>query len=196
MIIEIGDKLVSTEIFEKEFVCNLGACKGICCVEGDDGAPLSFEEVDLIEDQLENIKPFMTPEGIQRVEEKGVFYMDIDNEPVTTLNKTKECSFVTKGDDGIYKCSIETAYREGAITFNKPISCHLYPIRVKEFRSFKSLNYDRWPICSDACILGKELKVSVYKFLKEPLTRAFGAPFYQELEKIDKQLENYDSNSK
>lgn len=191
MIIEIGDKLVSTEIFEKEFVCNLGACKGICCVEGDDGAPLSMEEVNLLEDHIEAIKPFMTPEGKKRVEEKGVFYMDRDNEPVTVLNEGKECSFVTKGDDGIYKCSIENAYREKAIDFNKPISCHLYPIRVKSFRSFTSLNYDRWPICSDACVLGKELKVSVYKFLKEPLTRAFGAPFYQELVKIDQQLEDY-----
>ncbi len=191
MIIEIGDKLVSTEIFEKEFVCNLGACKGICCVEGDDGAPLSMEEVNLLEDNIEAIKPFMTPEGKKRVEENGVFYMDRDNEPVTVLNEGKECSFVTQGEDGIYKCSIENAYREEAIDFNKPISCHLYPIRVKSFRSFTSLNYDRWPICSDACVLGKELKVSVYKFLKEPLTRAFGAPFYQELVKIDQQLADY-----
>ena len=182
MIIEIGDKLVSTEIFEKEFVCNLGACKGICCVEGDDGAPLSMDEVTLLEDHIDQIKPFMTQEGADRIDDKGVFYMDRDNEPVTTLNEGKECSFVTKGEDGIYKCSIENANRENAISFNKPVSCHLYPIRVKEFRSFISLNYDRWPICSDACVLGKELKVSVYKFLKEPLTRVYGAPFYQELE--------------
>lgn len=188
MIIEIGDKLVSTEIFSKEFVCNLGACKGICCVEGDDGAPLSMEEVNLLEDHIEEIKPFMTDEGKATIEDKGVFYMDRDNEPVTSLNETKECSYVTKTDDGIYMCTIEQAYKAGVISFNKPISCHLYPIRVKEYRTFKSLNYDRWPICSDACKLGEELKVSVYKFLKEPLTRAYGAPFYAELERVDEEL--------
>ncbi|MFT4601458.1 MAG: hypothetical protein ACI857_001638 [Arenicella sp.] len=189
MIIEIEDKLVSTELFSKEFVCNLGACKGICCVEGDDGAPLSMGEVNQLEDNIDAIKPFMTEEGKAQVEEKGVFYMDSENDPVTTLNPTKECSFVTKGDDGIYMCTIEQAHKAGAIDFNMPISCHLYPIRVKEYRSFTSLNYDRWPICSDACKLGEELKVSVYKFLKEPLTRAYGAPFYAELERVDAELQ-------
>ena len=125
MIIEIGDKLVSTELFEKEFVCNLSVCKGICCVEGDDGAPLTMDEVNLLEDNIEDIKPFMTREGVATVADKGVFYMDKDNEPVTILNEGKECSFVTLGDDGIYKCSIENAHREGAIEFNKPMSCHL-----------------------------------------------------------------------
>lgn len=191
MIIEIGDKLVSTEIFEKEFVCNLGACKGICCVEGDDGAPLSMDEVNLLEDHIDDIKPFMTEEGVKQIEEKGVFYMDRDNEPVTTLNSGKECSFVTTDDSGIYKCAIENAHRENAISFNKPISCHLYPIRVKSFKSFTSLNYDRWPICSDACVLGEELKVPVYRFLKEPLSRAFGAPFYEELIQIHAQLDSH-----
>ena len=109
MIIEIGDKLVSTEILEKEFVCNLSACKGICCVEGDEGAPLTMEEVNLIEEHIEQIKPYMTPEGIEQIDANGVFYMDRENEPVTSLNKGKECSFVTQGEDGVYKCSIEQA---------------------------------------------------------------------------------------
>lgn len=196
MIIEIDDKLVSTEIFEKEFVCNLGACKGICCVKGDDGAPMTLEEVNLLEDHIDQIKPFMTAEGIAQIDAEGVFYMDRENEPVTSLNKGKECSFVTLGDDGIYKCSIEQAHREGAIAFNKPMSCHLYPIRVKNYRSFKSLNYDRWPICKDACTLGEQLKVPVYKFLKEPLTRAFGAPFYEELEKVAAELNKHQQGDK
>lgn len=190
MIIEIDDKLVSTELFEKEFVCNLGACKGQCCIDGDDGAPLSLEEVDLLEEHIDAIKPFMTEEGRANVEKNGVFYMDRDNDPVTVLNTGKECSFVTKGADGIYKCTIEQAHREGAIEFNKPISCHLYPIRVKEFRTFTSLNYDRWSICSDACKLGAELKVPVYKFLKEPITRAWGPQFYADLEKMAEKLKN------
>ncbi|MBD3636520.1 MAG: DUF3109 family protein [Crocinitomicaceae bacterium] len=187
-MIEIGDKLVSTELFEKEFVCNLNACKGICCVEGDDGAPLTMDEVNLLEENVDLIKPYMTKEGVNQVERDGVFYMDRDNDPVTSLNEGKECSFVTKGEDDIYKCTIEQAYKDGVIGFNKPISCHLYPIRVKEYRSFKSLNYDKWPICDDACKLGEELGVSVYKFLKDPLIRAFGEQFFKELEKVDEEL--------
>lgn len=188
MIIEIGDKLVSTELFEKEFVCNLNACKGICCVKGDDGAPLSLDEVNKLEEGLEQIKPYMTEKGKAQVEKSGVFYMDRSNEPVTTLNDGKECSFVTEGEDGIYKCTIEQAYKDGKIDFNKPMSCHLYPIRVKEYRSFTSLNYDKWPICSDACALGEELSVTVYKFLKDPLIRAYGAEFYAELERVEQEL--------
>lgn len=188
MIIEIGDKLVSDEIFEKEFVCNLGACKGVCCIEGDDGAPLTLEEVDLLEEHVDAIKPYMTEEGIGTVERKGVFYMDQDNEPVTALVKGAECAFVFRDNEGITKCSVEQAYRDGKIEFNKPISCHLYPIRARKFRSFTALNYDRWTICKDACTLGEELGVPVYKFLKEPLIRAYGAPFYADLEKVAAEL--------
>ncbi len=188
MIIEVGDKLVSDEIFEKEFVCNLGACKGACCVEGDDGAPLTLEEVDLLEEHIDTIKPYMTPEGTAAVAKNGVFYMDSENEPVTALVKGAECVFVFRDTDGITKCAIEQAYRDEKTTFNKPISCHLYPIRVKKFKSFTSLNYDRWPICKDACTLGEELGVPVYKFLKEPLIRAYGVPFFQDLERVAEEL--------
>jgi hypothetical protein len=194
MIIEIGDKLVSTELFEKEFVCNLTACKGACCVEGDDGAPLTEEELNLLEENIDQIKPYMTAEGKAQIEKSGVFYMDRDNEPVTTLNKGKECSFVAKGEDDIYKCTIEQAHKDGKIHFNKPISCHLYPIRVKNYRSFSSLNYDKWPICSEACTLGKELGVTVYKFLKDPLIRAYGEEFYEEMAKVDEELKRSKEN--
>ena len=188
MIIEIGDKLVSDEIFEKEFVCNLSACKGACCIEGDDGAPLKLEEVNLLEDNIEAIKPYMTKVGIEAVEKNGIFYMDRENEPVTALVNGAECAFVFYDDKGITKCSIEQAYRDEKISFNKPISCHLYPIRARKFKSFTALNYDRWPICKDACTLGEELGVPVYRFLKEPLTRAYGAPFYEKLEAVEKEL--------
>ncbi len=188
MIIEIGDKLVSDEIFEKEFVCNLNACKGACCIEGDDGAPLKMEEVNLLEDHLDEIKPYMRPEGIAAVEKNGVFYMDQENEPVTSLVNGAECAFVFLDEEGITKCSVEQAYRDGKIDFNKPLSCHLYPIRVQKYRSFTALNYDRWPICKDACSLGEELGVPVYRFLKEPLIRAYGAPFYKDLEKVAEEL--------
>jgi len=188
MIIEIDDKLVSTELFSKDFVCNLSACKGACCVEGDTGAPLTVEEVALIENNLEQIAPFMTKAGLDVVKRKGVSYLDEHGEPVTSLVKGKDCVYVFRDENNITKCSIEHAYRIGKIPFNKPISCHLYPIRVKKLEKFESLNYDRWSICSDACALGKELKVPVYRFLKEPLIRAYGPKFYVELEKVDQEL--------
>lgn len=189
MIIELGDKLISTELFEKNFVCNLTACKGACCIEGDAGAPLKGDEVNLLEEYIDEIKPFMVPAGIEAVEEGGVFYMDRDNEPVTQLVKGKECAFVFYDELGITKCAVEKAYREGKIKFNKPISCHLYPIRVRAYNEYISLNYDRWPICKDACTLGDELKVPVYRFLKEPLIRAYGEGFFHQLEEIEKELE-------
>jgi len=190
MIIEIDDKLVSTEIFEKEFVCNLNACKGACCVEGDAGAPLTIEEIGLIEDHIEEIELLMTEEGKAVVKKQGVSYLDDHGEPVTSLVKGKDCVFVFRDDNGITKCAIEQAYRSKKIPFNKPISCHLYPIRVKKHEKFESLNYDRWSICSPACKNGKELGVSVYRFLKEPLIRQYGNAFFEELEKIDKELKN------
>lgn len=189
MILEIQEKLVSQDIFDKHFVCNLSACKGACCVEGDDGAPLTMDEVDLIENHLEEIKPYMTQKGIDVVAEKGVFYMDRVNEPVTSLVNGKDCVFVTLDDQGITKCGIEQAYRENKIPFNKPISCHLYPIRVTKYAKFESLNYDRWPICKPACTLGESLLVPVFKFLKEPLIRKYGEAFYAELETVSAELE-------
>lgn len=190
MIIEIGNKLVSSELFSKEFVCNLGACKGACCVEGEVGAPLTVEEVGLIEDHLEEISELMTEPGIEVVKKSGVSYLDGNGEPVTSLVKGKDCVFVYRDENEITKCAIQQQYNAGKIPFNKPISCHLYPIRVTKTTKFEALNYDRWSICSDACKLGKELKVPVYKFLKEPIIRAYGPKFYKDLEKMDKELKD------
>lgn len=188
MLVEIRDKVVSTQIFEKKFVCDLAACKGACCIEGDAGAPLTVEEVSILEDDLEAIKPYMREEGLKAIEEQGVFYIDQDNEPVTTLVNGAECAFVFFDEQGITKCSIEQANREGKTDFKKPISCHLYPIRVKEFDDFTALNFDKWDICSPACACGDELNVPVYKFLREPIIRAFGMPFFDELEIVNKEL--------
>ncbi len=188
MIIEVGDKLVSDEVFEKQFVCNLSACKGACCVEGDDGAPLKMEEVNQLEDHIDAITPYMTEAGKKAVADNGVFYMDNANEPVTALVNGAECVFVFFDEKGITKCAVEKAYRDGKTDFNKPISCHLYPIRAQKFKSFTALNYDKWPICKDACTLGEELAVPVYRFLKEPLIRAYGAAFYDKLEVVDAEL--------
>ena len=187
-MIQIDDKIVSLDIFEKQFVCDLNKCKGACCVEGDSGAPLTIEEVEILENEYEKIKPFLTKEGIDVINKEGVFYMDFDNEPVTTLVNNKECSFVTYDEKGITKCGIEKAYEEGLTSFKKPISCNLYPLRVAKLKNYKALNYNKWEICAPACDLGKELKVSVYKFLKVPLIRAFGNEFYEKLEIVDKEL--------
>ena len=188
MLIEVGDKVISTQIFERKFVCDLNACKGACCIEGDAGAPLTLEEVDILEDTFEQIKPYMRKEGIAVVEKQGVFYMDQDNEPVTSLVNDAECAFVYFDDKGITKCAVEQAFLDGKTDFKKPISCHLYPIRVKQFNDFTALNYDVWNICSDACTLGEQLAVPVYKFLKEPLIRAYGAPFFKELELVSDEI--------
>lgn len=187
MLVEIDDKLVSTQLFEQKFVCDLNACKGACCVEGDAGAPLTYEEVDQMEEDLENYFPYMREEGIAAVNQSGVFYMDQDGEPVTTLVNGAECAFVYFDEQGITKCAIEKAYLEGKTTFKKPVSCHLYPIRVKKFHDFIALNYDEWDICAPACACGEELNVPVYRFLKEPIIRAWGVPFYEELCKVDEE---------
>lgn len=188
MLIEIDDKVVSTQVFERKFVCDLQACKGACCIEGDAGAPLTEEEVSVLEDVLDEVKPYMRKEGLKAVEKAGVFYMDEDNEPVTTLVNGAECAFVYFDDQGITKCAIEKAYNEGLISFKKPISCHLYPIRVKKFNDLTTLAYNEWNICAPACDCGEKLNVPVFRFLKEPIIRAFGEPFFKELETVEKEM--------
>ena len=188
MLVEIHDKIVSTQIFERKFVCDLNACKGACCVHGDAGAPLTIEEADILEEDLEKIKPYMRPEGIAAVNETGVFYVDQENDTATTLVNGAECAFVYFDEKGITKCAIEAAHKDGKTDFKKPISCHLYPIRLKQFNDFTAVNYDHWDICEPACKCGEELNVPVFRFLKEPLIRAFGEKFYEELIIVDGEL--------
>ncbi len=176
------DTLLSDEIIQEEFVCNLSKCKGACCVEGDSGAPLDEDELVILEDIYEEVKPYLSEKGIKAIEEQGVYVRDSDGDFTTTcVDKNKECAYVIF-ERGIHLCGIEKAYNDGRISFKKPISCHLYPIRITKYQEFDALNYNRWHICSDACTLGKELKVPVYKFLKEPLIRKYGADWYRELE--------------
>ena len=185
MIVEIDNKLISTEIFDRKFVCDLNACKGACCVEGDNGAPLTMEEVDILEEIYDQVKPFMREEGIAAVEKSGVFYMAQWNEPATTLVDNQECAFVYFDEKGITKCAIEQAHLAGKVDWKKPVSCHLYPIRVSKIAENFALNYDEWNICKPACACGEQLNVPVYKFLKEPIIRAFGEAFYDDMEKVD-----------
>lgn len=189
MIVAIEDKLISTELFDRKFVCDLNQCKGACCVEGDAGAPLAMDEIDILEELYEDVKPYMRAEGIEAVEKNGVFYMDEWNEPATTLVNNQECAFVYFDENNITKCAIEQAYLAGKVDWKKPISCHLYPIRVKQLSESIALNYEEWKICKPACACGEQLNVPVYKFLKEPLIRAFGEAFFEDLVAIDETLQ-------
>ena len=181
-MIQIDDKLISEDIFSEEFVCNLSKCKGACCVEGDVGAPLDKNETEILDRLYPKFKSYLTEDGIKAIEEQGTWTTDpSDGDFVTPTVENRECVYVTFDEKGITKCGIEKAYEDGAIDWQKPISCHLYPIRATEYRTFTALNYHEWPICNDACTLGKELQVPVYKFLKTPLIRKYGEEFYQTL---------------
>ena len=188
MLIEIHDKIISTQIFDRKFVCDLNACRGACCIKGDAGAPLEEEEANILEENIDKIKPFMRKEGIEEVDKTGVFYIDQENDMAATLVNEKECAFVFFDEKGITKCAIEKAQSEGVIDFKKPLSCHLYPIRVTRFNDFTALNYNHWDICEPACSCGEKFNVPVYKFLRDPLIRAFGSTFYEELEIVNSEL--------
>ena len=180
-MIQIDDKLISEDLFSEEFVCNLAKCKGICCVEGDAGAPLDEDETKILDEIYPKIKPYLRPEGIQAIEEQGTYTLDFEGDLVTPLVNNAECAYVIFDEKGYTKCAIEKAYEDGVIDWQKPISCHLYPIRITEYSNFSAINYHEWDICSDACTLGKELGVKVYQFLKKPLIRKYGEEFYQTL---------------
>ena len=180
-MIQIDDKLISEELFSEEFVCNLAKCKGICCVEGDAGAPLDEDETKILDEIYPKIKSYLRPEGIQAIEEQGTYTLDFEGDLVTPLVNNAECAYVIFDEKGYTKCAIEKAYEDGVIDWQKPISCHLYPIRITEYSNFSAINYHEWDICSDACTLGKELGVKVYQFLKKPLIRKYGEEFYQTL---------------
>ena len=187
-MVEIEDKLISLDLFEKKFVCDLSACKGACCVKGDSGAPLTNDEILQIEKELPIIKSNMRQEGVQEVEKNGVYYFDDDNEPVTSLVKGKECAFVYFDSNDIAKCAIEKTYNEKKTTFMKPISCHLYPIRVSNLSSGQAINYNQWDVCKPACECGEKLKVKVFRFLKSAIIRKWGDLFFKKLEEVDSQL--------
>ncbi|KIA83809.1 hypothetical protein OA84_10115 [Kaistella solincola] len=194
-MIQIDDKLISEDIFSEEFVCNLSKCKGACCVEGDIGAPLNKEETVILDRIFEQVKPYLRKEGVEAIEAQGTWVIDPnDGDYVTPMVEGRECAYVIFDDKGITKCGIEKAYEDGAVDWQKPISCHLYPIRVDEYRTFTALNYHKWDICSDACTLGRELQVPIYKFVKTPLIRKYGEEFYETLcEAADEWKKEYGS---
>ncbi len=187
-MIEIDDKIVSTDLLKECFACDLAQCKGICCVEGNAGAPLEMEEVDILEEEYENYKPYMTEAGIEAVEEQGFMVIDEEGDYTTPLVNDAECAFSFE-ENGTTFCAIERAWREGRCSFPKPISCHLYPIRLAQFRNGTiGLNYHRWEVCRSAVECGKKIGLPVYKALREPIIRRFGEEFYHQLEEAAKAL--------
>lgn len=189
-MLQINDTIISLDLLEEKFVCDLGKCKGICCIEGDAGAPLEAEEVVILNDLLPVIWDDLTAESKAVIEKQGVSYIDEDGEPVTSIVNGAECVFTYTDSEGICKCAIEKAYREGKTNFYKPVSCHLYPVRLQKYNDFVAVNYHRWSVCSCARKLGGKLGLPVYSFLKEPLIRRFGEAWYEQLEAARNELIN------
>lgn len=183
---QLGKTIISEDIIEKQFMCNLSACKGECCIDGDAGAPLEELELQILEDIFPKVKPFLRKEGLKSIEELGFYTTNEDGEHETPLINGADCAYVIFDENEVAMCAIEEAYNQGEINFKKPVSCHLYPIRVRDYSEFSAINYHKWEICDDACTLGRELKVPVYKFAKQALIRKFGENWYKELEETAK----------
>ena len=182
-MIAIENILISDDVVGKKFVCDLNKCKGGCCEEGDAGAPLEKNEMGLLKDNFETIKPYLTQEGINAIEQKGFYQYTNEFGWVTPTIENKMCAYGFRDENGIIKCGIEKAYSDGKLEWRKPISCHLYPIKAKKTSTNELLNYEpREKLCNPGCVLGEKLKVPVYQFLKEALIRKFGEEFYHALD--------------
>ncbi len=179
-MLDIDNKLISLDVIEKPFCCDLEKCKGQCCVYGDSGAPLEADEEKLIKDNFHIIQKFMTDKGIESIEQQGFSVIDEDNDLVTPLINNQACAYIHYDGEMAF-CAIEKAYLEGLIDFRKPISCHLYPIRTKNYETFTAVNYDKWDICKPAIKKGKKENIPVYLFLEEPIKRKYGNDFFEKL---------------
>lgn len=186
-MIQIDDTIVSLELIERFFCCDLAQCKGECCVEGDAGAPLEKEEFDLLRRLLPAVWDDLSPEAQAVINRQGVGYIDTDNDIVTSIVDGKDCVFTYYDENGICKCAIEKAYTEGRIDFIKPISCHLYPVRIKRYKDYQAVNYHRWRVCRAAELLGEQKRLPLYRFLREPLIRKFGTEWYTALDTCAKE---------
>lgn len=187
---QLGKTIISEEIFEKEFVCNLSACKGACCVDGDAGAPLEENELEELKKSFPHLKGYLRKEGLKAIENQGLYTTNEQGEHETPLIDGKDCAYVVYDEKQQALCGIEEAYNQGEIDFKKPISCHLYPVRIRQYSEFAAINYHRWEICDDACSLGKELQVPLYKFVRQALIRKFGEEWYSELEKVADKMDS------
>jgi hypothetical protein len=180
-MILVGNTVISDDIKDSYFVCNLDKCKGACCLEGDLGAPLEEDELQKLEEVYEHVKPYLSEKGVQEIERQGKYIKDYEDDFSTPTIEGKECAYAIFDEKGILKCGIEQAYLDGKTDFQKPLSCHLYPIRITQYEEYDALNYDRWSICNAACSFGKSLNVPLYKFLKNALIRKYGNEWYREL---------------
>lgn len=180
-MIQIANTLLSDDIFEEQFICDLCKCKGECCVAGESGAPLTEEEFEQINAILPDIIDDLPPKAQKLIAAQGIAYTDTDGELVTSIINGEECVFAYFDENGICKCAIDTAYREGRIPVQKPVSCHLYPIRLTAYADFTAVNYHRWSICRPAVKLGRKEGVPLYRFLRDPLIRKFGEAWYNEV---------------
>lgn len=179
-MVEIQDTLVSFDLFKECFCCDLKACGGACCVEGDAGAPVTAEEIADLEEAAELLRQELTPAAREVIDAQGVAYIDREGQLVTSIVGGKDCVFAVKNDEGTTLCAIDRAWREGRIPVQKPVSCALYPVRLSKVGGMTALNYNRWSICGAACLKGKELGIPLYQFLKAPLVRAFGQNWWDE----------------
>ncbi|MGE4585932.1 MAG: DUF3109 family protein [Mangrovibacterium sp.] len=181
-MLEIGKTIVSLDVLEEHFLCDLLKCKGACCVEGDSGAPLSPEEVNILEAAYPLVEPYMTSEGKAVISRQGISVIDEDGDLVTPLVGNRECVFTYKDAQGITRCAVEKAFLEGRITFRKPLSCHLFPVRITEYSRFDAVNYQQLKICRPGRACGRGQKLPLYRFLKEPLIRKYGSAWYEQLQ--------------
>ncbi len=180
-MLQIGRALVSLDVVERYFICNLEKCLGACCIEGDAGAPVTEEERVKLQEILPVVWDDLLPSAQEVIERQGVAYVDEEGDLVTSIVNGKDCVFTCYDKNGMCQCAIEKAYRAGKIDFYKPVSCHLYPVRITEYADFTAVNYHRWKICKAAEVLGRQEGVRAYRFLKEPLIRRFGEAWYNEL---------------
>lgn len=180
-MIKIGDTLISLDLIEKYFCCDLDACRGECCIAGDAGAPLTPEEDLRLKELMPEIKPYLSDKAVRTLEEEGTSYQDPEGDTVTQLINGAACIYTCMAPGGLCLCALEKARREGDNRMFKPISCSLYPARIKDYGTFKAVNYDRWKICRPAETLGRKKGIRVYEFLREPLIRRFGKEWYEEL---------------
>lgn len=187
-LIEIGGRIINTDILTEYFCCDLAACKGMCCVEGDSGAPLESDEAAVLESEYANYSSYMTARGRQAVQEQGFAVVDEDGDLTTPLIANAECAYAVR-ENGITLCALEKAAKEGKMSFRKPISCHLYPIRIRKFSDgSEGLAYHRWEVCAPARINGSKCGLPVYQVLKEPIIRRFGKEFYNEMDEAAKYI--------
>lgn len=184
-MIIIQGKLIEEEILEEHFLCNLDACKGACCWEGEYGAPLDEAELQVLEDIYHHVAPYLSEKNQAVIKEKGLFVYYKDMHAYgTPLQDNGACAYLTIGEDGIARCGIELAWQDGATDYRKPVSCHLYPIRIIEdtHTGIERMHYDRWDICSAACTLGKKQQLPLYAFAEDALKRKYGPEFFEELD--------------